>query len=724
MTPATASVPFVSRPRTKAATGDVAVAVVSDDPRLTGAFAARIAAAPGLRFGLPESDPPVLLVDERREDAAAVVRRFVPGPRRACLVLSDGSAPARTVALLRAGADGCVDAEASIATLTMAVLAGVHGVAQLPRGIARALVEAPGLPVAPEADEPVPAAVIEDLIRHRRFDIVFQPIEDLHTGKLVALEALARFRGDVERGPDAWLQLAERVGLRVELEHALLRATLEVAEAAPAEVLLAVNLSAAAAVHPDLAATVELFGPRRLVVEITDHGDLEDYGPLAAALAGLRRRGLRLAVDDSGRGLGSLHRIAGLAPSFMKLNRELTRDLHEDATKRAVASVILSFAGRIGSTVIAEGLETEDEADALRSLGVRLGQGHVVSRPLPLEDLGLAGDPAPAPEERTRPDAAISLPARVHARFLGACQHAVHVLSSLHPEATLGVAHLDYSDGRHTVVAVDGPLEALGLVTGASTPIEDTLCHHMVAGEAEPLCGDVAAHPVYGPLPVAEHLGLGSFAGAPLELGGGTRVGTLFAVAPHRDAFSEEDLRVIQDTAEALVGVLLVETAGMSRWEVVAHVRRLSRLDSLTGVLNGPAFEQAVAEQVDASPSDQRRAWYLALSLDDLPAVRAAHGHMVGDLVVKGVADALRACTSETDVVGRVAEDRFGVVLTGREQPQAVALVMDALEVALGEFVASRGVAFGVLGNTARLGALPPGADRWAAALGAPRRLL
>ena len=122
----------------------------------------------------------------------------------------------------------------------------------------------------------------------------------------------------------------------------------------------------------------------RLVIELTEHERVEDYDSLGEALGRWRARGGRLAVDDAGAGFASLRHTLRLQPDIIKLDITLTRDIDRERAKRALASALISFAEEMGMTIVAEGIETQSELDALLALGVRYGQGFFLARPGPL----------------------------------------------------------------------------------------------------------------------------------------------------------------------------------------------------------------------------------------------------------------------------------------------------------------------------------------------------
>jgi EAL domain-containing protein (putative c-di-GMP-specific phosphodiesterase class I)/CheY-like chemotaxis protein len=211
--------------------------------------------------------------------------------------------------------------------------------------------------------------------------LVYQPIVDLKGGTLVGLEALARFTAEPVRPTDVWLAEAEAVGRLVELELTALGVALADLERLPAHAYLSLNVSPATLMSPGLAAELQAMPLERLVLEMTEHARVEDYPALKAALADLRVEGLRLAVDDAGARFASLRHVVLLHPDLIKLDTTLTSDVHQDEAQRALVVALVAFGSQIGASVVAEGIESEEQLTALRQAGVRFGQGFHLGRP-------------------------------------------------------------------------------------------------------------------------------------------------------------------------------------------------------------------------------------------------------------------------------------------------------------------------------------------------------
>lgn len=210
--------------------------------------------------------------------------------------------------------------------------------------------------------------------------MVLQPIRELATGELCGVEALARFATEPQWPPNRWFEEAAAVGRGVDLELQAVRTALSELMHLPSELFLSVNVSPATALSPELP---EVLGPApaRVVLELTEHTRIDDHELLAAAIAPVRRSGVRLAVDDAGAGYAGLRQILRLRPDIIKLDIELTRGIDQDPARRALATAMVAFASDIGARIVAEGIETADEVDTLLGVGVEWGQGYHLGRP-------------------------------------------------------------------------------------------------------------------------------------------------------------------------------------------------------------------------------------------------------------------------------------------------------------------------------------------------------
>lgn len=234
--------------------------------------------------------------------------------------------------------------------------------------------------------EPV-AERVRRALAERAFRIVYQPIVDLEDGRAVAVEALSRFTSEPYGPPDTWFADAWRVGLGAELELAAFEAALGGMDRIPTACRVAINLSPSVITHPDLLERVVAAGASRVVIELTEHVAVHDYDRVRSAVATLRGSGAKLAVDDMGAGFASFRHIVKLAPDIIKLDRELVHDIDVDPVRRSVAAAMVNFADDVGSDIVAEGIETPGELEAVRALRIRYGQGMLIGAPELAESL-------------------------------------------------------------------------------------------------------------------------------------------------------------------------------------------------------------------------------------------------------------------------------------------------------------------------------------------------
>lgn len=230
-----------------------------------------------------------------------------------------------------------------------------------------------------------------------KHSIQFQPIIEIATGELHEYECL--FRPDMPMLPQsisAIVQAAIDTERSVELDQFIVRVILERAgaiqrrreAAGQPPFRFAINLTPASLLDASFEArgfadTVRAVGlsPRQLTLECTEQQAVSDVLPLKRQVKALRRLGFGFAVDDAGAGYASFALIAALRPSVIKIDREITHRLARDDAKQALVEAFVSFGRRIGAHLLAEGIETRRDLEALRALGVEFGQGYLLGRP-------------------------------------------------------------------------------------------------------------------------------------------------------------------------------------------------------------------------------------------------------------------------------------------------------------------------------------------------------
>ena len=263
---------------------------------------------------------------------------------------------------------------------------------------------------------------VASVIERRAFQLVYQPIVDLDDGTVEGVEALCRFADG--RAPTRRFRETEALGLAADLDLAIIDMALADLPALPG--YLSLNVSPSTLVDPRLVAHVCATGvpTERLVLELTEHAPVTNYGRTRLALDTLRAAGVRLAVDDAGAGYATFRHVLRLRPDIIKMDMSITQHINEDPGRLALATALVIFAGEIGAMVVAEGVETESELAALHSAGVVRAQGFALARPqslpltLPADDAfayRVDDDPAPARPPWAEHDRAENVATTAHA---------------------------------------------------------------------------------------------------------------------------------------------------------------------------------------------------------------------------------------------------------------------------------------------------------------------
>jgi diguanylate cyclase (GGDEF)-like protein len=222
-----------------------------------------------------------------------------------------------------------------------------------------------------------------------RLRLLYQPIFDCRTSRVVGMEALARWSPDgVEwQAPGEFLAVADATGRTGELTRLVLARTL--AECRPWETGLevSINLASRDVVREGLAETIAQIvseagaSPASVMLEVTERALQLDPRRAAAQLIAFRDKGFRIALDDFGAGWSSLSQLRDLPLDRIKLDRELAAALSTDPGARAVTGMIVALAWQLGIGCSIEGVETEAQAAAARALGIHLMQGYYFGRP-------------------------------------------------------------------------------------------------------------------------------------------------------------------------------------------------------------------------------------------------------------------------------------------------------------------------------------------------------
>jgi len=239
---------------------------------------------------------------------------------------------------------------------------------------------------------------LRDGLENRQFELAYQPLVDIESGRVVAVEALVRWnhpaRGFIS--PLDFIPLADRSGLIVPLGEWVLRTACGQARAwadREIDVRVCVNVSTVQFARPDfvdLVATVladSNLPAERLELELTETVMVEGFGNMIETLTRLKALGLRLAIDDFGTGYSSLSYLKYFPVDTLKIDRAFINDIVADKFDHAIATTIFTLSQSLALECVVEGVETAEQLDALRAIGCRVVQGFYFSRPLPVDEI-------------------------------------------------------------------------------------------------------------------------------------------------------------------------------------------------------------------------------------------------------------------------------------------------------------------------------------------------
>jgi EAL domain-containing protein (putative c-di-GMP-specific phosphodiesterase class I)/GGDEF domain-containing protein/AmiR/NasT family two-component response regulator len=543
---------------------------------------------------------------------------------------------------------------------------------------------------------------------------VFQPIADLRGSCRLGWLALTRFSDSAPEQTAHWFAEARALGLTAELELAAAQAASSEIDRLPAPSLLFMKASCTTVAQRGLEDVLDGDIAARVVIELSGIAELEETDAFNDAVDRLRHRGVRFAVDETGAGFGPLDHVLDLSPAFVRLAGGLTRGIDVDRTRRALAMTVISFASHLGAKVIADQIETAEELDALRRLGVGYGLGFHIGRPEPLPARmpvaeqaavpGAAADPGATGEDaerdhpqvawaRARPVRDLALPPRSAACFEAASAAMLGLVEQHVPGSVPYVALLDRPAGLARVVDV-GPGGAPTLEVGMSFPLKES--------------GDERAATGRAPQAVPQKWAVVPFAGAPER-----PVATLSAVGSA--AFGPDAIDFMRDAAGLLAGALAREHGGDPE-RLATALREISGRDRFTGVLNGHRFREVLAEANARAVAAGGGTYVVAFTLPNLDGLADRMGQAVRGLVLKDVARSLALEAERVDAIARVGPTTYGCVLFARRSSEVDYFCRSA-----GDRVAAlgrrRGATVELRHGVERLGLRATSEDAWQAAV-------
>jgi EAL domain-containing protein (putative c-di-GMP-specific phosphodiesterase class I) len=226
---------------------------------------------------------------------------------------------------------------------------------------------------------------IVSILDHNEIDIHYQPIFSLKSNKIIGYESLSRFNTTPYQPPNFWFEEASKVNLGEKLEMMAIKNAIKGIEKFKADTYIAINTSPEYVLNGAIARVLEGANLQRIVLEVTEYAPIRDYTTFREALDPLRKQGMRIAIDDAGSGYSSFQHVLELEADIIKLDITLTQNIHFNKRKYLFAKALCAFSKAICCGIIAEGVETVEELNCLRELGVDSVQGYLIGKPMPIE---------------------------------------------------------------------------------------------------------------------------------------------------------------------------------------------------------------------------------------------------------------------------------------------------------------------------------------------------
>ena len=243
---------------------------------------------------------------------------------------------------------------------------------------------------------------LRSALERQEFVLHYQPVVELDSGTIAGVEALVRWQHS-EYGlvsPARFIPLAEKTGLIIPIGEWVLKNACAQAKAWQERGLrplrMAVNLSASQFRQPNLVERITAIlaetglDARWLEIELTESAVMQDPDRVIRVLSELREMGITIALDDFGTGYSSLNYLTRFPIDYLKVDQSFVQGVSEDSSNRAIIIAIIAMAKSLALTVIAEGVERDEQLAFLRDHGCEEGQGYLFSKPLPAADLELA----------------------------------------------------------------------------------------------------------------------------------------------------------------------------------------------------------------------------------------------------------------------------------------------------------------------------------------------
>ncbi|MCB2188895.1 MAG: GGDEF domain-containing protein [Deltaproteobacteria bacterium] len=476
--------------------------------------------------------------------------------------------------------------------------------------------------------------VIEEPLLHA----VYQPIVNLADGEVLGWEALARGPRDSHfTSPKILFDFAEEVGSIFQLERVCReRAVSGLGGLAPGQKLF-LNIHPHTLGDPQFKSgeTLELLDrhglrPSNVVFEITERHSIRDFTLFDRTLEHYRAQGYLVAIDDVGTGYSGLSRLARVRPDYIKVDMSLVQGIDYNPVQRALLETLVTFANKIGSAIVAEGIETPTELSSLMAMGVHFGQGFHLARP-------------DRPKPRPGRELPFRLPSPQKDQALRSRSLAVRELAEAAAQVGPGakVRQVKGLLDNHPISGV--------VVVEDQRPVGLVMSHSL-----DRTLGTYFGTALYYERPVERVMD-----DAPLIVDGSTPVEQVAALATSRDRFKIYD-HIIVTEDNIFTGIVSVQKMldALARMQVEVA----KGASPLTGLPGGLSLETETSRRCQGSDPVS----FIYVDLDHFKIYNDTYGFEQGDRMIILLADILRWALGrhgdEGSFLGHVGGDDFVVI--------------------------------------------------------------
>ncbi|MFO7729059.1 MAG: bifunctional diguanylate cyclase/phosphodiesterase [Desulfonatronovibrio sp.] len=492
---------------------------------------------------------------------------------------------------------------------------------------------------------------LRSIIEEPKIKVVLQPIMDFRTNRILGWESLARGPENSQfHTPLALFDFAEETGLLFSLEKTCREQAVRGIGPLEHGQKLFLNIHPQTLADPNFKTgeTMRLLEkynmtPDNVVFEITERHSTKNFSLFFEALNHYRQQGYQVAVDDLGAGYNGLFSIAEIKPDFIKIDMSLTHGVEANPAKRALVEAVITFADKMNCKVIAEGIETRSQLEALIAMGAHYGQGYFLSRP---------AFPKPQPVFNFSSYAPREILTRT--KFFGGMK-----ISELTDKSFMVNKDTRISDIKK-YFEDDDPISAI-VVCDADKPVGLIMSHHL----------DQQLSYFYGVALFYSRDVTHLMDSSPLIVDAGDLVEEVAKKAVKRNKYKYFDHVIVTDKDKYL-GTVSVQKMLDTLTKIQVEIAK--GVNPLTGLPGNTHIENQVESRIH---KNGRKISIIYADLDNFKAYNDVYGFKQGDMIIQFMARVLTGSVKrhgfDDDFVGHVGGDDF-IIITGSEKAERICL--------------------------------------------------